>query len=148
MNIDSFWDSARAGEIKFIWVDLYDNKECQDCLAIDAQQDPEGYTWQEWVEFGLPRSGHTACRGNCRCQLAPVPYVNFSPEFQAPEMGLFINIGEASPQMERIVKYINMLRNANYDLTSVTLLGLTMREQEEKLYELLVLIGLLGGEGK
>lgn len=72
-NIE-FWKSAVEGKVRFTWVSLNDKDTCQDCMNIDLKQPREGATWEEWVNFGLPGSGHTKCRERCRCRLAPISF--------------------------------------------------------------------------
>lgn len=36
-------------------------------------------TWEEWEEFGLPRTGGTVCRENCHCALIPEEFTELQP---------------------------------------------------------------------
>jgi len=50
-------------------------KPCPDCNARHGQS----LSWEEWEEKGLPRTGATVCRENCRCVLVPVEYSSIEP---------------------------------------------------------------------
>ena len=73
-------------------------------MAIAAQQAHEGYTWDEWVQFGVPKAGHTRCGEHCRCKLTPYLYVNVSTELQ--HMSIMVE-GDLPERTQRI---ISMLR--------------------------------------
>ena len=55
-------------EIDYTWITVQDNKVCPDCGPLHG----DTRKWDEWEGsiFGLPRSGGTVCRDNCRCILA------------------------------------------------------------------------------
>lgn len=48
------------------WVAIMVNT-CPDCLERHGQVK----TWEEWEADGLPRTGHTVCKANCKCMLVP-----------------------------------------------------------------------------
>jgi len=55
--------------LQYIWTSLHSSKypSCPDCLERDKQLK----TWEEWRKIGLPRSGKTRCKKNCKCVLIP-----------------------------------------------------------------------------
>ena len=53
-------------DIKYRWVAVMVNT-CPDCLERHGQDK----TWEEWEAEGMPRTGHTVCKENCRCVLVP-----------------------------------------------------------------------------
>lgn len=57
-------DIARKPEERFTWVCLFVNS-CDDCMALHG----DVHTWSEWLDLGLPGSGHTQCGDNCNCEL-------------------------------------------------------------------------------
>jgi len=65
-------DIGVASEIgvdeKWRWVTVEDKSVCKDCGPRHNQVK----TWEEWEEAGLPRTGATVCRENCRCILNAV----------------------------------------------------------------------------
>ena len=69
-SINRIRDSAMYSEFgvdrKYRWVAVLVNT-CPDCLENHGRS----MTWDEWESsrFGLPRSGGTVCRENCRCVL-------------------------------------------------------------------------------
>ena len=69
-SINRVRDSALYSEYgvdrEYRWVAVLVNT-CPDCLENHGQV----MTWDEWEvsRFGLPRSGGTVCRENCRCVL-------------------------------------------------------------------------------
>jgi len=54
-------------ETMFMWQAISSNI-CKDCVALNGQV----RTYLEWMEYGLPGSGHTVCGNNCKCQLVKV----------------------------------------------------------------------------
>jgi hypothetical protein len=145
VNLKTFWKQAQRGEMKFVWVDLNDDIVCPDCFAIGIQQNRTGYTWDEWVQFGLPGAGHTVCRGACRCRLAPVPYLAVGDDFAPPVEGAVeidrtfhvINYGGGfSPVQRRILTLASILIAAGIEISLVQLQGLTLTQQEQKLLQL------------
>lgn len=69
-SINRVRDNASYAEYgidrKYRWVAILVNT-CPDCIANHGRV----LHWDEWEvsEFGLPRSGGTVCRENCRCVL-------------------------------------------------------------------------------
>ncbi len=57
------------------WITVQDSKVCPDCGPRHA----DVMSWEEWSAVGLPRSGWSVCRSNCRCELvkteADVPVI-------------------------------------------------------------------------
>jgi len=49
---------------KYTWITMFSNS-CEDCEALHG----ETRTWSEWLDLGLPGSGHTQCQDNCNCEL-------------------------------------------------------------------------------
>lgn len=67
-------DVEREPEEKFAWVCCFSNS-CDDCIQLHG----EIHTWSEWLDLGLPGSGHTQCQDNCNCEL--VSEGKMGPEF-------------------------------------------------------------------
>ena len=62
-------DAVFAGvgiDQEFRWVAVLVNT-CPDCLERHGKVK----TWAQWEEDGLPRTGQTVCKENCRCVLLP-----------------------------------------------------------------------------
>lgn len=57
-------DAERELDRKYTWVCLFSNS-CDDCIALHG----DTHTWSEWLDLGLPGSGHTQCEDNCNCEL-------------------------------------------------------------------------------
>ena len=57
----------QKGIQEFMWVTVSKNP-CFQC------QERAGRTeaWEMWATIGLPRSGFSVCRGNCKCHLEPM----------------------------------------------------------------------------
>ncbi len=72
-SIHRFKDIAELAEagvdLKYRWVavKLLKSPSCPDCLGRDRQLK----TWEEWEKIGLPRTGKTRCKKNCKCVLIP-----------------------------------------------------------------------------
>ncbi len=49
----------------FTWQAVGDGESCDDCLRRHGKR----ATFAQWSAWGLPGSGFSACRANCRCQL-------------------------------------------------------------------------------
>ena len=145
MDIEQFWEEARAGEHKFGWVNLNDGKVCPDCMAIAIQQAREGYTWDEWASFGMPKAGHTVCRDHCRCKLTPYLYVNVSTELQG--MSIMAE-GDLPERTQRIISMMRRWENAGYNAEELELMGLSETAQEEYLKKTLISRGILRGDDK
>ena len=139
MELEQFWKDARAGRRKFGWVNMMGGKVCPDCLAIAAQQKREGYTWNEWLQFGVPKAGHTVCRGNCRCRLVPYLYVHVSTELQ--HMSVMAE-GEIPARTQRVLDMVRQWEAAGYDAGELRLFGLSETAQEEYLEKMLASKGV------
>jgi len=109
-------------------VNLNDGKVCPDCMAIAAQQAHEGYTWDEWIQFGVPRAGHTRCGDHCRCRLTPYLYVDVSTELQ--HMSIMAE-GEMPARTQRVLDMVRQWEEAGYDAGELELMGLTEKEMLE-----------------
>lgn len=57
-------DADNQPEERFTWVCMHSNS-CDDCLELHG----DTHTWSEWLDIGLPGSGHTQCQDNCNCEL-------------------------------------------------------------------------------
>ena len=60
----------RSGVRVFKWVTVSKNP-CRDC----AERAGEVEEWAVWELIGVPRSGFSVCRGNCKCHLEPSGYL-------------------------------------------------------------------------
>lgn len=71
-------DSAIYSEIgvdtPYRWVAVLVNT-CPDCLERHNQVK----TWDEWEAEGLPRTGATVCKENCKCVLLPAQNTKVDP---------------------------------------------------------------------
>jgi hypothetical protein len=61
-------------DIKYRWVAVMVNT-CPDCMERHGQ-DKE---WDEWEAEGMPRTGHTVCKENCKCMLVPADLSEIEP---------------------------------------------------------------------
>ena len=61
-------------DVKYRWVAVLVNT-CPDCLARHNKV----ATWDEWEARGLPRTGATVCRENCKCMLLPAETTEIEP---------------------------------------------------------------------
>ena len=52
---------------------------CPDCM----ERHGEVKTWEEWEAEGLPRTGHTVCKENCKCVLLPAHTTALEPIVRA-----------------------------------------------------------------
>jgi SPP1 gp7 family putative phage head morphogenesis protein len=59
-----------AGITEYRWVAIGDKSVCTDC----ERRSGEVETMDFWKTVGLPQSGFSICRYNCRCQLIPEKY--------------------------------------------------------------------------
>jgi len=77
-SVSRFRDTGQIGEIgvdvKFRWVAVLVNT-CEDCLARHGKV----RTWDKWEAEGLPRTGQTVCKENCKCVLIPMEATEFAP---------------------------------------------------------------------
>jgi len=71
-------DSAVFSEIgidtQYRWVAVLVNT-CPDCI----ERHNRVQTWDKWEEEGLPRTGQTVCKENCRCVLLPKDTLEIEP---------------------------------------------------------------------
>ncbi len=61
-------------DTKYRWVAVLVNT-CPDCLIRHNQVK----SWEQWEQDGLPRTGITVCKENCRCMLVPDDVVETEP---------------------------------------------------------------------
>ena len=114
-------------------------------MAIAAQQAHEGYTWDEWVQFGVPKAGHTRCGEHCRCKLTPYLYVNVSTELQ--HMSIMVE-GDLPERTQRIISMLRQWENAGYNAEVLELMGLSEKAQEEYLEKMLRREGIIEGDAE
>lgn len=73
-----FRDSSLVAELgvkaPFRWVAVLINT-CPDCL----ERHNNIATWDEWEAMGLPRTGQTVCKENCKCMLIPAEATELAP---------------------------------------------------------------------
>lgn len=60
------------------WVAVLVNT-CPDCIGRHNQTK----TWKEWEIAGLPRTGATVCRENCKCVLLPKEVTELEPIYRS-----------------------------------------------------------------
>ena len=60
----------KAGVKQYRWTAIGDKRVCPDCEPRHGEVD----SLEFWKTVGLPQSGFSICRYNCRCQLVPVDY--------------------------------------------------------------------------
>ena len=65
-------------ETKYRWVAVLVNT-CPDCLDRHNKIRP----WTDWEADGLPRTGATVCKENCKCVLIPEEAIEISPVMRA-----------------------------------------------------------------
>jgi hypothetical protein len=77
-SVNRFRDVGALAEIgvdtKFRWVAVLINT-CPDCL----ERHNNIATWQQWEAEGLPRTGATVCKDNCKCVLLPEAATELKP---------------------------------------------------------------------
>ncbi|RLC34040.1 hypothetical protein DRH14_03810 [Candidatus Shapirobacteria bacterium] len=77
-SINRLRDDAEFSEIgvdlKYRWSAVLVNT-CSDCLERHGTV----AEWDEWEVIGLPRSGSTVCRENCKCVLLPEESTELAP---------------------------------------------------------------------
>jgi hypothetical protein len=61
-------------DTKYRWVAVLVNT-CPDCL----DRHNKIKTWDEWEAEGLPRTGQTVCKENCKCVLLPAENTEVEP---------------------------------------------------------------------
>ena len=59
----------QKGIQEFKWITVSKNP-CPQCSDRAGRTEP----WEYWETIGLPRSGFSVCRGNCKCHLEPMNY--------------------------------------------------------------------------
>lgn len=60
------WISKNEEDRDYVWSAVLINT-CPDCL----ERHGKNKTMKEWSELGLPRSGKTQCKKECKCVLSP-----------------------------------------------------------------------------
>jgi hypothetical protein len=68
-QIAQMLEYAKAGIKEYKWVAVSKNP-CFNCEERAGRQEEMAY----WEMIGLPRSGFSVCRGNCKCHLEPSGY--------------------------------------------------------------------------
>lgn len=80
-SVNRFRDAGVIGELGVVtsyrWSAVLINT-CEDCLERHGQVK----TWAEWEEEGLPRTGATVCRENCKCVLLPAEATELQPIYR------------------------------------------------------------------
>lgn len=66
--------SDAGTDLRYRWVAILINT-CPDCLERHGTVK----TWVEWEAEGMPRSGQTVCKENCKCVILPDNYVAVKP---------------------------------------------------------------------
>lgn len=66
--------SSIGVDTKYRWVAVLINT-CPDCLERHNQVQ----TWSDWEAEGLPRTGQTVCKENCKCILLPADNTDTEP---------------------------------------------------------------------
>jgi len=76
-----FRDTVQIAELgidtKYRWVAVLINT-CPDCLERHGNI----ATWEQWESEGLPRTGQTVCKENCKCVLIPEAATKISPIYR------------------------------------------------------------------
>ncbi len=77
-SLNRMRDVAEFSEIgvntKYRWSAVLVNT-CPDCLERHGQVKE----WEDWENEGLPRSGQTVCKENCKCMLIPADTTEIDP---------------------------------------------------------------------
>ena len=68
-QIAQMLEYKQVGVRNFTWVTVSKNP-CFQC----AERSGRTEEWDYWETIGLPRSGFSVCRGNCKCHLEPSGY--------------------------------------------------------------------------
>ena len=80
-SINRFRDAGALAEMglskEYRWVAVLINT-CPDCLDRHGRSQ----SWALWEEEGLPRSGATVCKENCKCVLLPAESVELEPIYR------------------------------------------------------------------
>jgi len=62
-------------EVMYRWVAVSDKNVCPDCI----ERHGEVHTLDEWTSLGMPATGFTVCKDNCRCKLIIDTVVKIDP---------------------------------------------------------------------
>lgn len=77
-TINRFRDTGIFGELgteqNYRWAAVL-VKTCPDCIERHGKVKK----WDEWEAEGLPRTGQTVCKENCRCMLIPEEFTVLEP---------------------------------------------------------------------
>lgn len=82
-SVSRFKDAGALAEMgksgKYIWSVCKGKKDpiCPDCLERDNQIK----TWEEWKKMGLPKTGKTRCKKDCKCVLLPAEIIPLSSSY-------------------------------------------------------------------
>lgn len=76
-------DVEKESDKRYTWICMHSNS-CDDCVELHG----ETKKWSEWLDIGLPGSGHTACQDNCNCDLVD------EGSAQSPALKEAINLAE------------------------------------------------------
>lgn len=68
--------SENGIEVEYIWITVQDSNVCPECSPRHGQEEK----WKVWEVLGLPATGWSVCRSNCRCYLALPEGVALAPE--------------------------------------------------------------------
>lgn len=78
-SINRIRDTAQFAEVgvetDFRWAAVLVNT-CPDCIRRHNMPPME---WEEWEAIGLPRTGATVCKENCKCMLIPAKDTELEP---------------------------------------------------------------------
>lgn len=66
-----------GAKLKYRWAAVLVNT-CPDCL----DRHNKVKLWEDWEEDGLPRTGATVCKENCKCVLLPARVTELEPIFR------------------------------------------------------------------
>lgn len=61
--------------VTYRWSAVGDKHVCEDCISRHGQVK----SMDDWESFGLPATGQTVCKENCRCVLIPEDVVKIDP---------------------------------------------------------------------
>jgi hypothetical protein len=75
-DVSQFTFSENGLNLKYKWVAVLVNT-CPDCMDRHG----EVKSWDEWEAEGMPRTGQTVCKENCKCVLIPA---ELTADDQAP----------------------------------------------------------------
>ncbi|MGB0888987.1 MAG: hypothetical protein ACPGWS_01770 [Solirubrobacterales bacterium] len=77
----SLLELAENGTLTLTWRAVGDARMCDDCRK---RHGAGGLTLAEWQAQGLPGTGWSICRGECRCILLPDNVLSVDAEFDEP----------------------------------------------------------------